>query len=161
VRAKAPTALPDWRSGYSAFAHLADNDKGRNHVTSAAQGRDNSWPVGRRQMVTAIAASTLGWALDLFDLFILLYVAPVIGKLFFPPDYPTLSLAAVYASFAVTPRPFGSALFGSWADRYGRRGAMIAAVIGVGVGVATALFGALQLSLIRRPDALFCVRNPT
>jgi MFS family permease len=112
-------------------------------MTSAAQGPDDSWAVSRRQMVTAITASSLGWALDLFDLFILLYVAPVLGKLFFPSDYPTLSLAAVYASFAVTllMRPFGSALFGSYADRYGRRGAMIVAV--AGVGVATALFGAL------------------
>jgi MFS transporter, MHS family, proline/betaine transporter len=94
-------------------------------------------------MVTAITASALGWSLDLFDLFILLYVAPVVGKLFFPSEFPTLSLAAVYASFAVTllMRPFGSALFGSYADRYGRRGAMITAV--VGVGAATALFGAL------------------
>ena len=34
--------------------------------------------------VNAIIASLLGWSLDLFDLFILLYVAPVIGALFFP-----------------------------------------------------------------------------
>ena len=99
--------------------------------------------VGRRQMITAVMASSLGWALDLFDLFILLYVAPVIGKLFFPSSVPTLSLAAVYASFAVTllMRPVGSAVFGSYADRHGRKGAMIVAV--VGVGVSTALFGAL------------------
>jgi MFS family permease len=100
-------------------------------------------PIGRRQMILAVTASSLGWALDLFDLFILLYVAPVIGRLFFPSEHQTLSLAAVYASFAVTllMRPVGSALFGSYADRHGRRGAMIVAVIGV--GIATALFGAL------------------
>src|SRR6202161_2582086 len=100
-------------------------------------------PAGTRQMRNAMIASVLGWSLDLFDLFILLYVAPVVGKLFFPSAFPTLSLAAVYASFAVTllMRPVGSALFGSYGDRYGRRGAMIVAV--VGVGVATALFGAL------------------
>ncbi len=99
--------------------------------------------VETRQMVNAVIASVLGWSLDLFDLFILLFVAPVIGKLFFPSDFPTLSLAAVYASFAVTllMRPFGSALFGSYADRYGRKNTMITAVIGV--GVSTALFGAL------------------
>ncbi|MED1644420.1 MFS transporter [Brevibacillus agri] len=99
--------------------------------------------VSRRQMVTASVASLLGWSLDLFDLFILLYVAPVIGKLFFPADVPTLSLAAVYASFAVTllMRPIGSALFGSYADRFGRKRSMIIAV--TGVGISTALFGAL------------------
>ncbi|WP_245590468.1 MFS transporter [Aneurinibacillus terranovensis] len=81
--------------------------------------------------------------MDLFDLFILLYVAPVVGQLFFPSDIPVLSLAAVYASFAVTliMRPVGSAIFGAYADKHGRKGAMIVAF--VGVGVASALFGVL------------------
>src|SRR5580704_14848878 len=96
-----------------------------------------------RQMVSAIIASVLGWSLDLFDLFILLYVAPVIGTLFFPSTNATLSLAAVYASFAVTllMRPVGSAIFGHYADVHGRKGAMLVAI--VGVGVSTACFGAL------------------
>src|SRR5919202_3123019 len=91
-----------------------------------------------RHMRSAIIASVLGWALDLFDLFILLYVAPVLGEAFFPSHYPTLSLAAVYASFAVTllMRPVGSAVFGHYADAHGRKGAMTAAMIGVGVGPA-------------------------
>jgi MHS family proline/betaine transporter-like MFS transporter len=94
-------------------------------------------------VATAVIASTLGWSLDFFDLLILLYVAPAVGKAFFPSDSPTLSVAAVYGSFAVTlfMRPVGSALFGNYADRHGRRGAMIAAVIGV--GLATAAFGLL------------------
>src|ERR1700694_6266721 len=100
-------------------------------------------PVATRQMRNAVVASLLGWSLDLFDLFILLYVAPVIGALFFPSTNATLSLAAVYASFAVTllMRPIGSAVFGHYADVHGRKGAMMIAV--VGVGVSTAGFGAL------------------
>nr|WP_233161389.1 MULTISPECIES: MFS transporter [unclassified Achromobacter] len=96
-----------------------------------------------RQVAGAVIASCLGWALDLFDLFVLLYVAPVVGRLFFPSQHAMLSLAAVYASFAVTllMRPLGSAWFGSYADRKGRKGAMILAV--VGVGVSTAAFGLL------------------
>src|SRR5246127_959611 len=91
-----------------------------------------------RQATNAIVASLLGWSLDLFDLFILLYVAPVVGKLFFPSSNPTLSLAAVYASFAVTllMRPVGSAVFGHYADRHGRKGAMVVAVTGVGFSTA-------------------------
>ncbi|HEY1152092.1 MAG TPA: MFS transporter, partial [Pseudoduganella sp.] len=97
----------------------------------------------QRQVLTAVTASLMGWALDLFDLFMLLYVAPVIGKLFFPSQHAMLSLAAVYASFAVTllMRPLGSALFGSYADRKGRKGAMVIAVMGV--GLSTAAFGLL------------------
>ncbi|WP_458377229.1 MFS transporter [Pseudomonas fluorescens] len=91
----------------------------------------------------AAFASTFGWALDLFDLFILLYVAPIIGRLFFPSDTPTLSLAAVYASFAVAllVRPLGSAIFGAYADKHGRKRALMVSM--VGVGISTALFGAL------------------
>lgn len=112
-------------------------------MTSATQSTPQTSVVGNRHIFAAIGASCLGWALDLFDLFVLLFVAPVVGRLFFPSTHPMLSLAAVYASFAVTllMRPIGSALFGSYADRHGRKGAMIIAVIGV--GVATALFGAL------------------
>ncbi|HEX7966664.1 MAG TPA: MFS transporter [Stellaceae bacterium] len=111
-------------------------------VTASALASQQA-AVTNRQKVVAIIASCLGWSLDLFDLFILLYVAPVVGELFFPSSVPTLSLAAVYASFAVTllMRPVGSAIFGSYADRHGRRGAMITAV--TGVGISTALFGAL------------------
>src|SRR5271167_2002785 len=107
------------------------------------EGVETATPVTTRQMRNAIVASVLGWSLDLFDLFILLYVAPVVGALFFPSSIPTLSLAAVYASFAVTllMRPVGSAVFGSYADIYGRKGAMLTAV--VGVGVVTAAFGLL------------------
>lgn len=96
-----------------------------------------------RQKATAAMASLFGWGLDLFDLFLLLYVAPVIGSLFFPADNPMLSLAGAYASFAVTllVRPLGSALFGSYADRFGRKRALMVAVIGV--GLSTAVFGLL------------------
>jgi MFS family permease len=96
-----------------------------------------------RRAVKAIIASTVGFSLDMFDLFILLYVVPAVGKVFFPSESPTLSVAAVYASFAVTlvMRPVGSALFGNYADRHGRKGAMIIAVIGV--GLVTAAFGVL------------------
>lgn len=102
-----------------------------------------SLPVDARQKRNALVASVLGWSLDLFDLFILLYVAPVVGALFFPSTVPTLSLAAVYASFAVTllMRPFGSAIFGHYADVHGRKNAMFVAIIGV--GFSTAAFGLL------------------
>ncbi len=96
-----------------------------------------------RQVWAAGIASILGWSFDLFDLLIILYIAPTIGPLFFPNQSPTLMLASVYASFGVTllMRPFGSALFGSYADRHGRKSAMVLAVFGV--GIFTALLGAL------------------
>ena len=112
-------------------------------MSVAAQNGAALPAVGQKQVMGAVFASCLGWALDLFDLFVLLYVAPVVGRLFFPSEHAMFSLAAVYASFAVTlfMRPLGSAWFGSYADRHGRKGAMIVAV--VGVGLSTAAFGLL------------------
>jgi MFS family permease len=96
-----------------------------------------------RQVFLAASVSCLGWALDLYDLLILLYVAPIVGRLFFPSNKPLLSLAAVFASFAVTlvMRPIGSALFGSYADRRGRKGALTLVV--TCVGITTFLLGVL------------------
>lgn len=97
----------------------------------------------RQQVWAAAFASIMAWSFDLFDLFLILFVAPTIGALFFPSRSPTLSLAGAYASFAVTllMRPLGAALFGSYADRNGRKRAMTVSVFGV--GIATALLGTL------------------
>lgn len=97
----------------------------------------------RRQIWAASFASIMAWSFDLFDLFLILFVAPTIGALFFPSKIPTLSLAGAYASFAVTliMRPVGAAIFGPYADRHGRKQAMTTAVLGV--GLATALLGTL------------------
>lgn len=96
-----------------------------------------------RQMVTAGTASAVGFAFDLFDLFILLYVASTVGPLFFPTSSPTLTLAATFASFGVSlvMRPLGGAVFGRYADRHGRKRTMLVTV--GGVGLATAAMGAL------------------
>jgi len=106
-------------------------------------GQAGAAAIPTRKALMAGFASTFGWALDLFDLFILLYVAPILGRLFFPSDRPTLSLAAVYASFAVAllVRPLGSAIFGAYADKHGRKGALMISM--VGVGLSTATFGLL------------------
>jgi MFS transporter, MHS family, proline/betaine transporter len=36
-------------------------------------------PAGNRKILVAVVASTFGLALDLFDLFVLLFVAPVVN----------------------------------------------------------------------------------
>jgi MHS family proline/betaine transporter-like MFS transporter len=96
-----------------------------------------------RQIRSAGIASITGWAMDLYDLLIILYVAGTIGKLLFPAQAATAQLALVYASFAVTlvMRPLGSAVFGNFADRNGRKRTMMLAI--GGVGISTALMGAV------------------
>jgi len=91
-----------------------------------------------RSAVPAAFASVMGWAFDLFDLFILLYVAGPIGQEIFPAHSKTTSLALVFASFAVSilMRPGGAALFGELADRKGRKTIMVTTLAGVGLSTA-------------------------
>lgn len=94
-----------------------------------------------RQRAYAVAVSCLGWAFDLFDLFILLYVAPILAHAFFDSSNQMLSLAAVYGAFTATlvMRPVGGYVFGHYSDRHGRKRTLI--VASVGVGFSTALMG--------------------
>jgi MFS transporter, MHS family, proline/betaine transporter len=110
---------------------------------SAVFQEAKSTGVERRRVISAVAFSCCGWAFDLFDLFILLYIAPILAKVFFNSAQSMLSIAGVYAAFTASllMRPVGGVLFGRYADKSGRKWAMIVAA--VGVGVATALMGAI------------------
>jgi len=99
--------------------------------------------LSRMQMAQAVAVSCLGWSFDLFDLFIILYVAPILAHTFFDSRQQMLSLAAVYGAFTATlvMRPVGGWFFGRYSDRHGRKRTLVTA--SVGVGVATACMGLL------------------
>lgn len=91
-----------------------------------------------KSALPAAFASIAGWSFDLFDLFLLLYVAKAVGQQIFPADSETLSLALVFASFAVSiiMRPGGAAFFGELADRKGRKTIMVTVLAGVGLSTA-------------------------
>ena len=93
--------------------------------------------------IRATVASALGFTLDFYDLYVAVFVAPVIAHVFFPGGNKMLSLAAAFGTLAATllMRPVGAALMGGIADRYGRRTAMIVSLLGV--GTVTALTGTL------------------
>ncbi len=97
----------------------------------------------RGQGIGATASSAIGFALDFYDLYAVVYVAPVIADLFFPSDQGVLSLAGAYVTLAATllMRPVGAVLLGGLADRHGRKRAMVVALLGV--GTVTVLLGAL------------------
>jgi SHS family lactate transporter-like MFS transporter len=67
--------------------------------------------------VSALLASFLGWTLDAFDFFILVFVLPAVAH-DFGKDIPALALTL---TVTLAFRPVGAFFFGLMADRYGRR----------------------------------------
>lgn len=88
-------------------------------------------------------ASTIGNALEWFDFAIFGSFAAVIGQQFFPKSNPTASLLSVYGLFGIAyiARPLGGIVFGVWADRVGRKRALITIVLTM--ALATAAIGLL------------------
>jgi MFS transporter, SHS family, lactate transporter len=74
-------------------------------------------PVSRGDAWSALLAGFLGWTLDAFDFFLVVYCLTAIGKEFGQSD------KAVSVSLLLTLafRPVGAFIFGLMADRYGRR----------------------------------------
>src|SRR5258706_3600663 len=71
-------------------------------------------PRGHR---AAVLASFLGWTLDAFDFFLVVFTLTAIGKEFGTSDVKMASTIAITLAF----RPIGAFGFGLLADRYGRR----------------------------------------
>src|SRR5260370_7673378 len=100
----------------------------------------------------AIIACYLGWTLDAFDFFILVFVVPDIAKTF--QVHNTEVTFAVWLTLAM--RPVGAFLFGIMADRVGRRPALMLDILCYSaLGFATAFVPSLAILYFVR--ALFGV----
>lgn len=90
-----------------------------------------------------ITAAAIGSFVENYDFAVYGYVAPIIATLFFATGDPTTALLASLATFATAflVRPLGGLVFGHIGDRFGRRGTLAIAL--VGMALATFLIGVL------------------
>lgn len=90
-----------------------------------------------RQRRHAIAAVTLGNGLEFYDFITYAFFAIQIGQTFFPSDSPYLSLMGSLAAFGAgfITRPLGAHFLGGFADRHGRKPAMLISMTMMGVGI--------------------------
>jgi MFS transporter, SHS family, lactate transporter len=72
-----------------------------------------------------LLASFLGWALDAFDFFVLIFVLPAVAKEF----HKSVADVAFTITATLAMRPIGALIFGWVADRYGRRVPLMVDVI--------------------------------
>ncbi|MGI9168805.1 MAG: MFS transporter, partial [Caulobacteraceae bacterium] len=98
-------------------------------------------PISRRQ----VAAAVIGNALEFYDFTVYAFFAREIGRTFFPGHSPFLSLILSLATFGAgfILRPIGSVVIGRYADRRGRKPAML---------LSFALMGAAILALSITPS---------
>ncbi|MDX3226508.1 MFS transporter [Streptomyces sp. ME19-01-6] len=77
-----------------------------------------------------IIAASVGNALEWFDIAIYGFFAATIAKLFFPSSDDTVSLLLAFGTFGVSyvVRPLGAVVLGRYADRVGRKAALMVSI---------------------------------
>lgn len=89
-------------------------------------------------------ASLIGTAIEFFDFYIYATASVLVfPKLFFPDSDPTSAQLQSFATFALAffARPIGSAVFGHYGDRIGRKATLVAALLTM--GLSTVIIGVL------------------
>jgi SHS family lactate transporter-like MFS transporter len=100
-----------------------------------------------RDQRNAFLAAWLGWAMDAFDYFLLVFVITDVADTF----HTTKTHVAVATTLTLAARPVGAAVFGYWADRAGRRPVLLACVLFYStVGFLTAFSSSLTMLLVLR-----------
>ena len=118
-----------------------------NQETCSDQALSSSQPTRKipekTNSYTRVAiASFVGTAVEFYDFYIFgLATAMFIGPLFFPSTDPQAQSMLAFLTFGVAflARPFGSALFGHYGDKMGRKTTLVASL--VIMGVSTTLIG--------------------
>ena len=111
-------------------------------VAIPPSGRSSAVGVNRPSQV--LFASLIGTTIEFFDFYIYATAAVLVfPKLFFPASDPASATLASLATFAIAflARPVGSALFGHFGDRVGRKTTLVAALLTM--GLSTVAIGAL------------------
>ena len=89
-------------------------------------------------------ASFIGTAIEFYDFYVYATAAAlVIGPVFFPQTSSTAQMLSAFLTFGIAflARPLGSALFGHFGDRIGRKSTLVASLLLM--GVCTTLIGVL------------------
>ena len=116
----------------------------------------------RAQLRRAVLASTIGTTIEWYDFFLYSTVTGLVfAKLYFPGADPLVGTLEAFSVYAVgfLARPVGAAIFGHWGDRIGRKSALIATLMLMGLATflvalvpgyaSIGIWGAVLLTLLR------------
>jgi MFS family permease len=116
----------------------------------------------RQQLRRAVIASTIGTAIEWYDFFLYSTVTGLVfPQLFFPRADPFVGTLEAFGVYAVgfVARPIGAAIFGHYGDRLGRKSALIATLLLMGIATflvalvptyqVIGVWGAVLLTILR------------
>ena len=116
----------------------------------------------RVQLRRAVIASTIGTTIEWYDFFLYSTVTGLVfAKLYFPQSDPLVGTLQAFAIYAVgfAARPIGAGIFGHYGDRLGRKAALIATLLLMGIATFLVAFvptyaqigiwGAVILTILR------------
>lgn len=97
----------------------------------------------KKNITRLIVATSIGNALEWYDISVYAYFAVYLSKAFFPANDPTTSLLLTFGSFGLSfvIRPIGGIVLGAYADRHGRKASLMLSIV-------LMTFGTLVLALM-------------
>jgi MFS transporter, MHS family, proline/betaine transporter len=114
-----------------------------------------------KNITRLIVATSIGNALEWYDITVYGYFAVYISKAFFPNDNQTTSLLLTFGTFglAYLARPIGGLVLGAYADRHGRKASLLISIVLMTLGtVAVALMPAYGTIGVLAPIAVIAAR---
>lgn len=111
-------------------------------ISEPLEQQNDPTPVNSRSKV--VIASLVGTAIEFFDFYIYATAAVIVfPHIFFPQGDATVATLQSLATFAIAfiARPIGSALFGHFGDRVGRKATLVASLLTM--GISTVVIGLL------------------
>src|SRR5579863_10780477 len=87
--------------------------------------------VGDKNITKLIVATSIGNALEWYDITLYGYFALYVSKAFFPNDDQATSLLLTFGTFglAYLARPIGGVVLGAYADRHGRKASLLISIV--------------------------------
>jgi MHS family proline/betaine transporter-like MFS transporter len=90
----------------------------------------------KKNITKLIVATSIGNALEWYDITVYGYFAAYLSKAFFPNSDPTISILLTFGTFGLSYliRPIGGVVLGAYADRYGRKASLMISIVMMTVG---------------------------
>ena len=114
-----------------------------------------------RSITKLVVATSIGNALEWFDISVYAYFAVYVSKAFFPNNDQTTSLLLTFGTFGLSflIRPIGGIVLGAYADRHGRKASLMVSIVLMTVGTLTvALMPTYETIGLLAPIAIILAR---